>query len=199
MKINLSSSEIALIISFIGLLITFWNVNRQQKASHKNDLSKWIRDMKQRTNEEFIDLLYELYLIIGMYRSIYFRYHYAIHNDSTDKKNANEFNEYIWEIINQWGTAYHKIDSYYLKRKGILIKFDNNIKEVHNKALALDKGLWEFKGFLYEYIANNQLPSSKVADLLKEIEIEAGELQKYLEVTIIKLQEDFLGKHCDNI
>ncbi|GAA0377290.1 hypothetical protein [Paenibacillus motobuensis] len=37
MKINISTAEIAIVLSFIGLLVSFWNVTRQQRASQKND------------------------------------------------------------------------------------------------------------------------------------------------------------------
>lgn len=186
MKINISSAEIALTISFIGLLVSFWNVTRQQKASQKNDELKFIRDLKLKTSDEFIELLYQLMLTIGRYRSLQSRYNEVLPNRNIEK--TKEFNEYLWELTEKWGNSIHEIDSYYLKRKKLLIQYDSKIMQIRSNSLSLDGLLWETKGSLFEdeYDSDSILPKVLIMHEM------ANELIGYIEELIVLIQEDLL-------
>lgn len=134
MKINISTAEIVLVISFFGIILTFWNVTRQQKASQKNDELKFLRDLKLKTSDEFIEILYQFVLTIGSYRSLKSRYNDVILNRNIEK--TKKFNDYLWGLTEKWGQSIHEIDSYYLKRKKLLIQYDSKITSLRTNSLS---------------------------------------------------------------
>jgi hypothetical protein len=187
LNIVLDKADIAVIISVLGIIVAFFNVNRQKRAALKNDEEKFKRDHNLQTYNEFVEILYDLLLTVRKFRSMGNRYKFVIGSNPHDL--ITSLNELTWEITDSWFTVIEKVGTYYVKREYVLKDFEANIDCISKLTKDLDDKLWKFKTFVWDH--DDHL--LKINSILEEME-KLGE-QSIDEITTLieLLQKKFLG------
>jgi hypothetical protein len=185
---NFTLSHLAIFISISGLLISFINVNRQRKASYLNETEKFKRDTRLKTNDEFIELLFQILENTKLIRTINIPFDERYINTDYEHR-IKEFNEKFWLITQAWLKCLNSLDTFYLKRIVIIKQYNELYNLLRRNGIELDRVLW---------ITKNKCLDTEDLD---EIRHEINQLQpiseeyiNLIEECILKVQKDFLGK-----
>jgi hypothetical protein len=190
MTFSINLAQLAFVISCISIYVSFINVNRQRKATLKNEEEKFKRELNLKTSDEFIEILHDMLVHLRNYRGLEHSLNDVLKNNSDN--NIAAFNESMWKIIESWIADINKVESYYLKRNVVLKNHEDNILKIKNIGSSADSELWKFKIDFFTLPINehyNQVLNNK----LKSLTSMAEELIDLVGKTIREVQSDFLG------
>ncbi|MHA6484108.1 hypothetical protein ACX1C1_19625 [Paenibacillus sp. strain BS8-2] len=189
LNITIDKSDLLFGLSVIGVVLTFINVNRQRKASLQNDEEKFKREHNLQTYNEFVEILYQLLIVIRGIKSLGNRYEVVV--SSKPKDLITSLNEITWEITDhkEWITSTEKIRAYFIKREYVLKLFEDKIEQIAILNNQIDKNFWLFKLHVWEH-------DERVEDIkntLQTLETLSEKLISEITILIRMLQKEFLG------
>lgn len=139
--ISLLSVTVALLSAFIS----FWNISRQRKANLRNEEEKFKRELNLKTNDEFLEVLYETKKLFYRFLGLEHSFRAVVMVKEKGLTTENSLNEMLWEFIESEISKISELRAYYEKREIILYEYKEAVETIVSLNETISSNVWELK------------------------------------------------------